>query len=201
MKYFAAILLMATFLTACSSNLNSEPKSQKYQGSNEPRPITVKNSNKENVKPKTGQQISKHLVKLASGIPNVKDATAVVLGRYAVVGIDIDSNVERSQVGSIKYSVAESLKNDPYGANAVIVADPDIVARLKEINKDIKRGQPIQGIMNELSDVVGRVMPELPGHLSDTNPEQAPQQPKKQTNDKNEKQLEKDQERQSNYHK
>ena len=55
------------------------------------------------------------------------------LGRYAIVGIDVNSKIERSQVGSIKYSVAESLKKDPHGARAVVVADADTMQRLKEI--------------------------------------------------------------------
>ncbi|RDI47599.1 YhcN/YlaJ family sporulation lipoprotein [Falsibacillus pallidus] len=201
MRYLSAIILIGLLTAGCSNINNNKEKTAVHDQQNEPRPISVQNSNKQSFKSKNGQQISKHLVNLASSIPNVNDATAVVLGKIAVVGIDIDSNVERSQVGSIKYSVAESLKNDPYGANAVIVADPDLVARLKEVKKDIGNGKPIQGIMNELSDIVGRVMPEIPGTLSDTNPEQAPENPKKSTNDKNEKQLEKDQEKQSNYHK
>ena len=61
----------------------------------------------------------------------MNDATAVVLGPYAIVGIDVNKNLDRSEVGSIKYSVAESLKNDPYGARAVVVADPDMNARVK----------------------------------------------------------------------
>ena len=85
----------------------------------------LKNSYIENVDRKTGQEISKRLVELATSIPNVNDATAVVIGRYAIVGIDVNSKLERSQVGSIKYSVAESLKKDPYGANAIVVADAD----------------------------------------------------------------------------
>ncbi len=50
---------------------------------------------------KTGQQISKRLVTLATSIPNVNDATAVVIGKYAIVGIDVDSKLERSQVGRL----------------------------------------------------------------------------------------------------
>src|SRR5690606_39479185 len=95
------------------------------------------------------EERAQHLANLAASVPNVNDATAVVLGNIAVVGIDIDGNVERSQVGTIKYSVAESLKHDPHGAGAVVVADPDINARLKEISEDIKNGKPIQGLMNE----------------------------------------------------
>ncbi|NHC42904.1 YhcN/YlaJ family sporulation lipoprotein [Bacillus sp. MM2020_1] len=163
--------------------------------------VKVKNSYIENVDRKSGQEISKRLVKLATSIPNVKDATAVVLGRYAIVGIDVNSKIDRSQVGSIKYSVAESLKKDPYGAKAVVVADADTTQRLKEIQADINKGRPVQGIMEELADVAGRLMPEIPGDLITPSPKKAPEKPDKKLPAKDDKKLEKEQEDQSNHYK
>lgn len=188
----AAILLL---LSGCSSNKEIAQKNEKQSLMN------VKNSYIEDVDRKTGQEISKRLVKLATSIPSVHDATAVVLGRYAIVGIDVNSKLDRSQVGSIKYTVAESLKKDPYGANAVVVADADTTTRLKEINADIKRGRPIQGIMEELADVAGRLMPEIPGDLITPNPKKATEKPDRKLSPKEQKDLEKRQEQQSNYHK
>lgn len=163
--------------------------------------VNVKNSYIENIDRKSGQEISQRLVKLATSVPNVKDATAVVLGRYAIVGIDVNAKIDRSQVGSIKYSVAESLRKDPYGANAVVVADADTTQRLQEIQTDINKGRPIQGIMEELADVAGRLMPEIPGDLITPSPKNAPEKPdnKLKSNDKDK--LEKEQEDQSNHYK
>jgi YhcN/YlaJ family sporulation lipoprotein len=163
--------------------------------------VKVKNSYIESVDRKTGQEISKHLVSLATSIPNVNDATAVVLGRYAIVGIDVNAKIDRSQVGSIKYSVAESLKKDPYGAKAVVVADADTTQRLKEIQTDINKGRPIQGIMEELADVAGRLMPEIPGDLITPSPKNATEKPDKKLPEKDKKKLEKEQEDQSNHYK
>ena len=83
-------------------------------------------------------------------------------------------NLDRSEVGSIKYSVAESLKNDPHGARAVVVADPDLNARLKEVTEDIRIGEPIQGILNELADISGRLMPEIPADLVNPKSRETP---------------------------
>ncbi len=163
--------------------------------------VNVKNSTIQEVDRTTGQHISKRLVNLTTSIPNVNDATAVVLGRYAIVGIDVNKNLDRSEVGAIKYSVAESLKNDPDGARAIIIADPDITARLREISDDIQNGRPIQGIMNELADVAGRLMPEIPADIIEPKPKNAPEEPKKQLNNPDERKLEKQQEEQSNHFK
>lgn len=163
--------------------------------------VNVKNSAIQEVDRTSGQQISKRLVTLATSIPNVNDATAVVLGRYAIVGIDVNKNLDRSEVGAIKYSVAESLKNDPDGARAIIIADPDINARLKEISEDIQDGKPIQGIVNELADIAGRLMPEIPADIIDPKPKNGPEDPKKKLNEPEKRNLEKQQEEQSNHYK
>ena len=60
------------------------------------------------------------------------------------------------------------------------MADADTNQRLKEISADIKKGRPIQGIMEELADVAGRLMPEIPGDIINPNPKNAPEEPKKQ---------------------
>ncbi|VEF48542.1 sporulation lipoprotein YlaJ [Bacillus freudenreichii] len=139
-----------------------------------------------------------YLADLASSIPNVRGATAVVAGDYAIIGIDVDKDLDRSKVGTIKYSVAESIKHDPLGAGAVVVADPDINARLKEIRADMSAGRPIQGIINELADITGRLMPELPPRENNKNPQEAPQKQKQELDKPERRQIQKEQVEQSN---
>ena len=185
-------------LCGCANNDNNKNASQSNQAN--PHIQNVKNSTIEEVDRKSGQDIAERLVSLATSIPNVNDATAVVLGHYAIVGIDIKANLDRSEVGSIKYSVAESLKNDPYGAYAMIVADPDITARIKEIAEDIEKGEPVQGIFNELADITGRIMPEVPADMINPDTKTKVKDPDEKLNDTEEKQLKNDQDEQSNNH-
>jgi YhcN/YlaJ family sporulation lipoprotein len=193
MRYWYFLITSLLLISGCNNNNEA--------ADNQDRNIVqVKNTNIPEVDRDTGQDVAKHLVKLTVSIPNVKDATAVVLGPFAFVGIDVDSNIDRSQVGSIKYSVAESLKDDPHGANAVVIADPDMTARLKEIAEDIESGEPIQGIMNELADIAGRLMPEIPADITDPNPKEGVDKPKKQLNESEENKLENKQEEESQEH-
>ena len=190
MKVIVAVLLI--LLVGC----NAQNKAADNGNQNL---VKVQNSTIEDVDRKSGQEISRHLVDLATGVANVKDATAVVIGNYALVGIDVNSNLERSEVGSIKYSVAESLKNDPHGAKAVVIADPDLTARLKEISDDIKNGQPITGIMNELADISGRLIPEIPADMIKPTPKNGTEKPKKNISNKDQKKLEEEQQDQSKH--
>ena len=195
MKKFLMFTTLLLALTACNNNSNNAQNHEKQSL------VNVKNSYIEEVDRKTGQEVSKRLVELATSIPNVHDATAVVIGRYAIVGIDVNSKIERSQVGSIKYSVAESLKADPHGARAIVVADADTNQRLKEIAADIEKGRPIQGKMEELADVAGRLMPEIPGDMIDPNPKNAPEEPKKKLENNEKKSLEDKQQEESKHYK
>lgn len=192
--YFLCFFSAMIMLFGCGAN---DEVSESKQNA-----LNVKNTTIENVDKKTGQEISKHLVSLATSIHGVNDATAVVLGKYAIVGIDVNKNLDRSEVGSIKYTVAESLKKDPNGANAIVVADPDINARLREIGEDIQNDRPVQGIINELADIAGRVIPEIPADILDNpTPKNATEEPKKKLNNKEDQNLENKQEEQSNFHK
>ena len=191
MKKLVTLILSFTVLAGCSSNNAGEKRNA------DPEFVKVKNSYIQDVDRKSGQEISRHLVDLANRTPNVNDAVAVVLGRYAIVGIDVDANMERSQVDTTKYSVAESLKKDPHGARAIVIADPDTTARLREISQDINNGRPFQGIVNELADITGRLMPEVPGDIIKPNPRNGMEQPKKTLNKDQRKQLERRQEKES----
>jgi len=193
-----ALIMIFMLLSGCANNDNNNNAAQSKEAN--PYVKNVKNSTIEAVDQKSGQDIAKRLVSLATSIPNVNDATAVVLGHYAIVGIDIKENLDRSEVGSIKYSVAESLKNDPYGAYAMIVADPDVTARIKEIADDIKKGEPVQGIFNELADITGRIMPEVPADMINPDTKTKVKNPDEKLKDTEEQQLKNEQDEQSNNH-
>jgi YhcN/YlaJ family sporulation lipoprotein len=106
--------------------------------------------------------VARHLEELAKSVPGVKDARCVVFGNTAVVGIDVDETLDRSRVGTLKYSVAEAFRKDPYGIDAFVTADMDLNERIREIRADIEAGHPVAGFVEELTDIIGRIMPQLP---------------------------------------
>ncbi|MBD8068438.1 YhcN/YlaJ family sporulation lipoprotein [Bacillus sp. PS06] len=195
MKKLPILFIMSMMLLAgCGNNQNEANEDQDDR-------IQVQNTTNQNVDRKTGQEIAAHLVELASSIPEVNDATAVVLGKFAVVGIDVNAKLDRSRVESIKYSVAESLKHDPYGANAVVIADADTVERLRQMGKEIQDGRPVVGILDELAQIIGRIMPDIPSDIINNENVDSTETNNNQLDKKSEKELEKEQQDQSNHHK
>ncbi|API93761.1 hypothetical protein BKP57_19255 [Virgibacillus sp. 6R] len=158
----------------------------------------VKNSDPNQPQQLSNTEIANHLANIASDVPNVNDAVSVVAGPYAVVGIDVDKDLDRSRVGTIKYSVLEALYDDPYGKTAVVIADADANERIRGMADKIEQGQPIYGIVDELAAVVGRYMPEFP--INKNRPKES--DPNKEVIPENEKeQLEDTEEEQSNHYK
>ncbi|MED0656590.1 YhcN/YlaJ family sporulation lipoprotein [Anoxybacillus ayderensis] len=189
LKYI--IVFMLLFMSACG---------QQAQPNNRDSLVHVKNTTNERIVNKSGQQIARHLAHLASSVPNVNDATVLVVGKYALVGIDVNAKLDPSRVGTVKYSVVESLQKDPYGANAIVIADADLNARLKAIQKQVENGKPIQGFMDELAAIVGRVMPEIPSDFIQTKNPRSTRQNDDQLNRNEQNQLENEQQKQSNDH-
>lgn len=137
-----------------------------------------------------------HLKTLAKQVEGVEDANCVILGNTAVVGIDVDGELERARVGTIKYAVAEALRKDPEGVDSIVTADADVTERIKEIGEHIRQGHPISGFASELADMVGRIIPQLPKDVQvrqnpDEQHEQEPQMQQHQQHQSNDKRQQK----------
>lgn len=154
---FLTVLLACFLLLGCQQEDNLvEQENQQDQ------PIQVKNSAPIERKDYSNEEIAERLSNLANEVPNVNDAYSVVAGPYAVVGIDVDKDLDRTRVGTIKFSVAEALHHDPYGKTAIVVADADGTERIKDMANKIQQGHPIEGMVDEIAAIVGRYMPEMP---------------------------------------
>ncbi|WP_249869904.1 YhcN/YlaJ family sporulation lipoprotein [Oceanobacillus saliphilus] len=188
------ILAVVLIFTACGQQEETPLAREQIETDRIER---VKNSTPIERQNLDNNQIANHLANLASGVPNVNDATAIVAGPYTVVAIDVDQNLDRSRVGTIKYSVTEALFHDPYGKTAVVVADPDIAERIRGMGNKISQGHPVQGVVDELAAIVGRVMPEVP---VDEDPAQEPDQNKEVLDEEDKQKLENIESDQSNQH-
>ncbi|MFX3623505.1 MAG: YhcN/YlaJ family sporulation lipoprotein [Ectobacillus sp.] len=194
MKKILYVIPVVWMLASCAMNNDVN-----RAGDNQKNGVRVQNTANNTAQYKSNEKISAHLASVAERVPNVKDATAIVIGPYAVVGIDVNGKMDRSRVETIKYTVAESLKNDPHGKNAVVVADVDTYQRLKEMGNQIRAGKP-EGVMEELAAIIGRVMPQIPSDTMDSDRPNPTKQNDKQLPEHEKEQLKKEQEDQSNHH-
>ncbi|MGN7389411.1 YhcN/YlaJ family sporulation lipoprotein [Bacillus safensis] len=200
MRLFLTLFMIQSIILLGACQQQEKPEALDKQDGRQHLVRVSDSSKKETNQARPSTDVAQHLVNVTEHVADVNDATAIVIGRYAVVGIDVKNDLDRSKVETIKYSVAKALRNDPEGANAVVVADPDTVSRLKEMGKEIQAGRPVSGIMDELAAIVGRVMPEMPRNEIDRNEKDPTNDPNNQLKEQDQKQLEKNQNDQSNHH-
>jgi len=185
MRIWLCLLLTASLLTGCQTASKQASPSPKNQSEKTTRTQNVQRhgakglsntkgkaaqqntTNKSNTGKGTQKNRQAHLESLAKQVPGVKGAHCVIMGKTAVVGIDVDGNIERARVGGIKYTVAEALRKDPQGAGAIVTADMDLSHRIAEIGKKTSAGHPISGFATEMADIIGRIVPQM---SSDTHP-------------------------------
>ncbi|WP_100011085.1 YhcN/YlaJ family sporulation lipoprotein [Lentibacillus sediminis] len=188
-----AVLICSLFIAGCQQE--EEPMANDQENN---RFLQVKDSDPTEKENLNNTEIASRLANIASDIPGVNDAASVVAGPYTVVGIDVDKDLDRSRVGSIKYAVLEALYHDPYGKTAVVVADGDIMERIRGMGNKINQGYPVQGVVDELAAIVGRYMPDAP--VPENQP-QEPDQNKEVLPEEEEQQLDDVEDKQSNHHK
>lgn len=191
MRLFLTLFMIQTIILLGACQQQEKPEALDKQDGRQHLVRVSDSSKKKTNQARPSTDVAQHLVNVTEHVADVNDATAIVIGRYAVVGIDVKDDLDRSKVETIKYSVAKALRNDPEGANAVVVADPDTVSRLKEMGKEIQAGRPVSGIMDELAAIVGRVMPEMPRNEIERNEKDPTNDPNNQLKEQDQKQLEK----------
>ncbi|GAB2543234.1 YhcN/YlaJ family sporulation lipoprotein [Gracilibacillus alcaliphilus] len=192
---FLIIIFTACLLFGCQQN---QQDSNQAQSIDPYGVVQVKNADPSIPNDQTSQEKAQYLANLASDVPNVNGATALITNRGVLVGIDVDKDLDQSKIGSIKYAVLEALEHDPEGSEAIVVADADLYQRMQDMGTKMQEGHPIEAISEELANITGRWMPEIPVKDEPANPTDE----NKQIMDKQEEEnLDKIQDEQSNHHK
>lgn len=164
-RLLLAVLMLSVFVGCTKGNEGASPSQTTDR--NGVRAEQTAPAQRENL---DAAAIEARLESLARGVPGVQSANCVVYGKTAVVGIDVKQDMERSKIGTIKYSVAEALRKDPYGVNAVVTADMDLDQRLRNIRDKVRNGRPVVGFAEEMADIIGRIMPQLPSEVTQPAP-------------------------------
>jgi len=179
MKFVSIVLLLtAAALSGCSTaNRGAAPSAQEGD-----RQIRVQQTAPQKKEIKDQQAVAQRLEQIALSVPNVESANCVVFGNTAIVGINVPPGIDRAKVGTVKLSVAEALKKDPYGVDAYVTADMDLGERVRAIRTQIQSGRGINGLAEEMAAIIGRIVPQMPRDVNTKldAPQQAnPQLPNK----------------------
>jgi len=160
MKTFVYCMLLLFILAGCNQSPRNGASPPQTNDVN--RQVQVQQTAPQKKEIVDSQAISGRLEQIAASIPQVESAKCVVFGNTAVVGINLPPDMDRAKVGTIKLSVAEALKKDPYGVDAIVTADIDLAGRISKIRDSIRNGRPVRGFAEEMAEIIGRIIPQLP---------------------------------------
>ena len=168
MKRFVALLVIITSilvltLSGCSISRKPAPKpSQPQQDRNIQTPLPRRDPGvdiapREN---KREQTLASKLARTAESVDGVKAATVVVSGSTAFVGLEVESDVDKSEVDKVKADTVEVVKRTDSSIKAVnVTTDPNLITRLKKIAQGIEKGKPVSSFAEELEELARRISP------------------------------------------
>lgn len=183
------VLSLAIFITGCESSkskpddkregLNVEQEND-LPGDRNINENTVKDPNSDNIGnddldrnelnddntlDNTGDNManrSKVISEKLTEIDGIKNATVIITGNTALIGVDIPADTQDDKIKELKNKVESTTKNaDKVIDNVAITADADIVTRIKNMGKDITDGKPISGFGEEIEEIIKRITPNM----------------------------------------
>lgn len=86
---------------------------------------------------------------LAANVNGVDDATVVIAGGNAYVGLDLDDKVQRNEAERVERNVYNALNRYVNRYNVTITSDADMFGRLRDIGDGIRDGAPLDRYQND----------------------------------------------------
>ncbi len=113
--------------------------------------LNFRNNNAEKAK-----DIADQIEKLA----NIDRASVLISGNTAIVGVDMENNVEGQITRNLKQRIENIVKKaDNDIKNVSITADPDLFTRISNMAEDITNGRPITGFAEQFEEILRRITP------------------------------------------
>lgn len=145
------ILLIAVFVIGCTVQPNN--RAQTRLGVD--REDLGMRRNNMNVSRKA-EQIAEKIERLN----NINEAYVLISGNTAIVGVDMDRNVQGQITNDLKARIEKIVKDTANNIkNVSVTADPDLLTRIEKMAEDIANGRPITGFAEQFQEILRRIAP------------------------------------------
>ncbi len=113
-----------------------------------------------NNEPQEDTRRAENLVDRIEDLKDVEDATAIVSGSTAYIGIDMNEDLQGKMTDALKQRVINRAEEtDRMLTRVYVSADSDTVTRLRKFADDIEDGKPISGIIRQIDEMFRRPAP------------------------------------------
>lgn len=156
-----AVVLVVSLIAACAPQQRPTPR---LRPAPQRAPMTPAPQAPPNMTPDRDQNEDVRRARLIADrvedIDGIRAATVIVSGTTAYVGVDLSANAEGKLTNELKNTVVNTAKKTDKTLSRVYVsADVDTVARLRNYARDIERGRPMSGFVNEINEMFRRPAP------------------------------------------
>ncbi|MGE5633233.1 MAG: YhcN/YlaJ family sporulation lipoprotein [Caulobacteraceae bacterium] len=102
-----------------------------------------------------------NIARAVETVPGVNNATVVISGNTAYVGVDLNKGTPTANVSTIKSQCAQRVRStNPDIGTVYVSTDPDFLTRIRRVSDAVRAGRPVSGFRTELTDLVRRLTPE-----------------------------------------
>lgn len=92
------------------------------------------------------------MASIASRVDGVDDATVIIAGGNAYVGLDLADQVQANQAENVERKVYRSLTRMATRYDINITSDEDLFGRLRDVGDGIRGGNPLNQYQNDFDD-------------------------------------------------
>jgi YhcN/YlaJ family sporulation lipoprotein len=116
-----------------------------------------------------GTTVADRLARVCEGVPGVDNATCVVSGDTAYVGVDTDGDLtgrniaygNANDLSAVKRQCAQKIRAaNPQIRTVYVSTDANFFERLRRVGDGIRNGNPVDGFRNELNELIRGLTPE-----------------------------------------
>lgn len=109
-----------------------------------------------------GVRVSDEVAGEVAGLPEVKSAAAIVMGKTAYVAVVLDKKRGDGKVTDrLKEKITKHARAvDPTLRDVYVSANPDFVKQMNNYANDLRNGRPVSGLIKNLNDIIKRTFPE-----------------------------------------
>lgn len=160
LSLLVAVLLL-TFFVGCSPArrpANDTTERTRNQTTEQNR----NNMTTDKMDARESNRIAEQLAEEATKVEGVKSASVVITNKTAIVGLNLEANIEGDKTEDIKQEVTNRLKQANKNIETVSIStDADTVTRIREIARGVAEGRPVSEFAKELSEITRRITPSV----------------------------------------
>ena len=129
-----------------------EPRPAVPEVDPDPRPIRVDN-----------QRYSERARRIADRVADLKEAetaTCIIDRNTAMIGVQFKDQYKGRMTDVVKRRIEDTaMAADRRIRRVMVTSDPDMIARIEDIFKNIGRGRPLSGLKREIDEIFNRIQP------------------------------------------